>query len=65
MSRSALIVWLLCAAPAAAQTPPAQTPPQTLPPVAVPQGAPASPAAGVPEKLAFDEAIHRAISRNP
>jgi outer membrane protein TolC len=65
MSRSALIVWLLCAAPAAAQTPPAQTPPQTLPPVTVPQGAPASPAAGVPEKLAFDEAIHRAISRNP
>ena len=65
MSRSALIVWLLCAAPAAAQTPPAQTPPQTLPPVTMPQGAPASPAAGVPEKLAFDEAIHRAISRNP
>jgi outer membrane protein TolC len=66
MSRSALIVLLLCAAPAAAQPPPpaAQTPPQTLPPVTASQG-PASSAAGVPEKIAFDEAMHRAIVQNP
>lgn len=73
-SALALIVLLLWAAPAAAQTPVeqtpaapppvAQTPPQTLPPTASPLP-PASPAAAVPQKLTFDEAVRRAIARNP
>lgn len=66
MRRSALIVFLLCAAhAAAAQTPPPPQPPPLNLPAASPILPPASPAAGVPEKLAFDEAIRRAITRNP
>jgi outer membrane protein len=68
MRRPAAVVLLaLLAAPAAAQQqpqPPSPTPPQTLPAAAT-QEAPASPAAGVPEKISFDEAIRRAITGNP
>jgi outer membrane protein TolC len=65
MRRSVLIVSLLCAAPAAAQTPPpAQTPPLTLP-ESSPVLPSASPAAGQPQKIAFDDAVRQAIARNP
>jgi len=63
MSRFAILVLLLGATPVAAQTPP-QPPPLNLP-AASPVLPPASPAAGAPEKVAFDEAIRRAITSNP
>lgn len=65
MSRSVLIVLLLAAAPVSAQTPPAPQPP----PISLPESSPvlpsASPAAGVPQKIAFEDAIRQAIARNP
>jgi outer membrane protein TolC len=65
MRRCVLFLSLLCAVPAAAQTPP----PAQVPPLTLPESSPvlpaASSAAGAPVKMAFDEAIRQAITRNP